>query len=232
MSESSFLIIDEQPLVRESMHGILERVQPGARTTLAINQAQLERALGEDQNLRMVFTDLHLGNLHGLALLGWIRERRPDLPVVVFTGDDDAGLALRAISAGAVGFIPKTYYQDMIGEAIRQIFAGHTYLPRRLLAQPAHSVYERFGVRPALSPRPGELNLTERQMEVLGLILDGMPNKLICRRLDLAEGTVKVHVSNVLRALGVRNRTQAVIAAARMGLRLPRVERATGADGH
>jgi len=91
------------------------------------------------------------------------------------------------------------------------------------------------GTRAAAPPRPAEavaqasapvdprkLGLTERQCDVLRLILRGLPNKLICRQLDLAEGTVKVHVSAVLRALGVRNRTQAVIAASRMGLRLNR----------
>ncbi|MEZ5661022.1 MAG: response regulator transcription factor [Burkholderiaceae bacterium] len=221
----SFLIVDQQPLVRESLHSVLAKVLPGARTELAIDRQQLGRALAEARGLRLAITDLHLDDQHGLGVLTWIREQRPDLPVVVFTGDDDPGLALRCISAGAVGFIPKTYYQDMIGEAIRQILAGQTYLPRRSLAQPRHDVYDRYGMRPALAPQPGELNLTERQTEVLGLILDGMPNKLICRRLQLAEGTVKVHVSNVLRALGVRNRTQAVIAASRMGLRLPRRER-------
>jgi DNA-binding NarL/FixJ family response regulator len=220
-----YLIIDEQPIVRESLHGLFEKASPGASTVLAVDSEQFERALAADRDYRLVVADLHMGDWHGLALLTEIRERRPDLPVVVFTADEDAGLALRCISAGAVGFIPKTYYQDMIGEAFRQVLAGQTYLPRRSLSQPRSDVYHRFGVPTVPADGPPAMNLTERQQEVLQLILDGLPNKLICRRLQLAEGTVKVHVSNVLRALGVRNRTQAVIAASRLGLRLPRRER-------
>ena len=72
--------------------------------------------------------------------------------------------------------------------------------------------------RPPVDPR--QLGLTQRQIDVLGLMLNGLPNKLICRRLQLAEGTVKVHVSAVLRALGVHSRTQAVVAAGRLGLRM------------
>jgi DNA-binding NarL/FixJ family response regulator len=98
---------------------------------------------------------------------------------------------------------------------------GGVYVPPEL-----EPTIERSGwSRPV--PRPGpvtdlrQLGLTDRQRDVLRLILRGLPNKLICRQLQLAEGTVKVHVSAVLRALGARNRTQAVLAANRMGLRLP-----------
>ncbi|MFP5412437.1 MAG: response regulator [Gammaproteobacteria bacterium] len=90
----------------------------------------------------------------------------------------------------------------------------HGFAPPRVPAPPPVAA----SAGAALDPR--KLGLTDRQCDVLRLILRGLPNKLICRQLDLAEGTVKVHVSAVLRALGVRNRTQAVIAASRMGLRI------------
>lgn len=93
--------------------------------------------------------------------------------------------------------------------------AGQAPTPSSMPGAPAGSA-----VPAPVAVDPRKLGLTDRQCDVLRLILRGLPNKLICRQLDLAEGTVKVHVSAVLRALGVRNRTQAVIAASRMGLRI------------
>ena len=134
---------------------------------------------------------------------------------------------------------------QVISDALRLVASGHVYLPREALgrdflretpARPGVAAGEppsASGFAPPRAPAPPpvaasagatldprKLGLTDRQCDVLRLILRGLPNKLICRQLDLAEGTVKVHVSAVLRALGVRNRTQAVIAASRMGLRI------------
>lgn len=221
-SAGRYLVVDELPLVRDTLHALLERIEPGARTDLAVSEEQMRDALSHQARYRFAITDLHMGERHGMEVLRLIRELAPSLPVVVFSADGESGLALRCVNFGAVGFIPKTDYPDMVGHALRQVMAGQTYLPRRSLLQPRNDRYAPAGLGAGIHTAAPELNLTERQTEVLGLILDGMPNKLICRKLRLAEGTVKVHVSNVLRALGVRNRTQAVIAASRLGLRLPR----------
>ncbi|HRO61599.1 MAG TPA: response regulator transcription factor [Burkholderiaceae bacterium] len=105
-------------------------------------------------------------------------------------------------------------FRDGPGARVHGPAAGRGSLPPDWQAEQAlHGAQE-----PPPAPSPQQLGLTGRQADVLRLILRGLPNKLICRQLDLAEGTVKVHVSAVLRALGVRNRTQAVIAASRLGL--------------
>jgi DNA-binding NarL/FixJ family response regulator len=137
---------------------------------------------------------------------------------VVLSAEIDRETILRCLDLGAAGYIPKTYHADVITHALRLIASGHVYVPREAI-DPRRDANEPIRLRSAGSD-PRGLGLTDRQCDVLRLILRGLPNKLICRQLDLAEGTVKVHVSAVLRALGVRNRTQAVIAASRLGLRM------------
>ena len=105
--------------------------------------------------------------------------------------------------------------------ALRLVFSGGVYVPPQAIAGGPHD--DPLAAEPAgLAPRidAADIGLTERQTEVLALMLQGMPNKVICRELNLAEGTVKIHVTAILKALGASNRTQAVIAASRMGLRV------------
>lgn len=217
-----FLIVDEQPIVRDSLHQLLQALKPKCQTELAASNEQLERALVSTRVFDYVIADLQLGGNRGIELLRRIREQRADLPMIVFSAQADQQTILRCLNFGVIGFIPKTLFNDLISQALRMIFSGQVYIPRQAVSSDLPSVFDQYAVRPRLPADAHDLNLTERQTDVLGLILDGMPNKLICRRLNLAEGTVKVHVSAVLRALGVRNRTQAVIAAGKLGLRLPR----------
>jgi DNA-binding NarL/FixJ family response regulator len=149
-------------------------------------------------------------------LKAW-RRRHPEVPVVVLSSADDRPTVLAAIAAGAAGFIPKSSPNEVLLNALRLVLAGGKYLPPEALAPAAGP-----GARPARaaeSVRSLEtLGLTDRQAQVLKLLAAGKSNKLICRELDLAERTVKAHISAVFRALGVTTRTQAALAAAKLGL--------------
>jgi len=125
----------------------------------------------------------------------------------------DAALE-HALDLGAMGFIPKTANTRVLLEALQLVLAGGVYVPSEPLRASAAAP------RRATVTRPEQLGLTLRQADVLKLLVQGKPNKLICRDLKLSEGTVKVHVSAILRALNVRNRTQVVIELARRGVRL------------
>jgi DNA-binding NarL/FixJ family response regulator len=118
---------------------------------------------------------------------------------------------LAALDLGAMGYIPKTSPRDVLLNAVRLVAAGGIYLPAAALKQRE---------LPAPARRGADLKLSSRQREVLELLLKGLPNKLIARQLDISENTTKIHVSAVLRALGVSTRTQALIAANRIGLQL------------
>jgi len=125
-----------------------------------------------------------------------------------------------------MGFIPKTSSNQLLLDALRLVLSGRVYLPAEVLNQ-HHDIPEVVLQRATQASRgnapfsPGDLGLTARQADVLAQMVQGKPNKLICRELNLAEGTVKIHVTAVLKALNVSNRTQAVIAVGKLGLKLP-----------
>jgi len=197
----------------------------------------------------LVLLDLNLPDACGTATIGGFRTRAPGSRVVAVSAVYDAATVQASQAAGAVGFIPKSYGMDQLLVTIRRVLAGMTAFPdfnqRGLPAPPASPPGEIRDIHqppaagaaahlPPLAPMPRppareysdgrHLGLTERQRGVLRLMLLGLPNKAICRELDLAEGTVKVHVSAVLRALGVATRAQVVVAANRSGIRVEEMQ--------
>jgi DNA-binding NarL/FixJ family response regulator len=215
----SFLIVDDHPIVRDSLHLLLQELEPGCNTSLATSLAQMRESLQSNTVFDYAIVDLNLPDSHGLDTLKAVRELRPELPIIVYSGRAEQDTILRCLNFGVVGYIPKTQYGDLITQALRMVFSGQTYVPRQAVSEANRRLYNlNTPMTTSSATDPRELGMTERQIEVLTLMLRGLPNKLICRKLNLAEGTVKVHVSNVLRALGVRNRTQAVIAAGELGL--------------
>jgi DNA-binding NarL/FixJ family response regulator len=141
----------------------------------------------------------------------------------VLSATEQPDAVLHAIDGGAMGYIPKTSSTQLLIQALRLVLSGGIYLPPELLRKhgPGSAASHSPPANPAHLRDPREIGLTERQAQVLVLLLQGKPNKLICRDLNLAEGTVKIHVTAILKALGVTNRTQAVIAVSKLGLKLP-----------
>jgi DNA-binding NarL/FixJ family response regulator len=212
------LVIDDHPLILEALKQVLRDLDPEIEVLEARDAAQALEQAGAHPDLSLVLLDLTLPSRHGLALLPELRSRSPEAPVVVLSATEDRETVLRAINDGAMGFIPKTSKTEVLIAALRLVFSGGVYLPPSVFAAPAHAVAE---PRPAaVTCTPREAGLTERQAQVLALLVQGKSNKLICRALDLAEGTVKIHVTAILRALNVANRTEALVAVSRMGLRL------------
>ncbi len=215
-----FLILDDHPFVHTALVQMLAELEPGGRIVLTHRLEQALSALRLGPPPDLVVADLHLADANGPDVLSRLRLQRPESPVAVFSAKDDPPTILRCLEAGAIGYITKTHSYDGVLNALRLINSGCPYVPPEVLNLQANGRLrlEARLIRPA---DPRHLGLTDRQIDVLRLLLRGLPNKLICRQLRLAEGTVKVHVSAVLRALGVRNRTQAVIAASRIGLEVP-----------
>jgi DNA-binding NarL/FixJ family response regulator len=151
-------------------------------------------------------------------MLGELGVRYPTVSVVVLSAYHDRDRITKALDLGAIGFIPKSAQREVMLSAFNLIFAGGIYVPPEILGR--HEPAAAPGQAPAPPSRRimgSELGLTERQIEVLALMMLGKSNKSICRALDLAEPTVKVHVSAILKALKVSNRTEAVIAAGTLG---------------
>jgi DNA-binding NarL/FixJ family response regulator len=219
------LAVDDHPLTREGLarvfSEIASRVEMIEAGTLASGKAQL----AAHADIRLVVLDPALPDASGIEAVKGIVAARPDVAVLVLSAQDDPATARAAMDAGARGFISRRSSTRVFTEVLRLVLVGGTYVPPEALrvdAAPKPAPGASFSVPEGLDAAPHKaLGLTPRQLEVLALLAQGKPNKLICRALDLREGTIKTHISAIYRALGVANRTQAVYALNRLGVPLP-----------
>lgn len=202
------LVVDDHPLMTDVLRTVLGTLDQVGEVASA-NDLGAAMALAAQREFDLVMLDLGMPGCSGVEAVQRWRERFPDLPVVVVSGASEPSIINAALDLGAMGFIPKSAPGEVLLQAVRLVISGAIYVP-------LEAVHAAPG---APAPR-GALDLSPRQHEVLALLLKGMSNKLIARKLDISENTTKIHVSAVLDALGVSTRTQAVIAASRLGLRL------------
>jgi len=203
------LVVDDHVLIREALRGLFGELRPEATVLEAPDAARAMQVLAEQPDIALILLDLSLPDRDGLGLLAELRARYPGISVVVLSGFADRANVMRALDHGALGFIPKSAGREVMMSALSLVFSGGVYIPPEILASKS----------PAAKPQlpASDLGLTGRQGDVLALMMQGKSNKAICRRLDLAEATVKNHVTAILKALGVSNRTEAVLAASARG---------------
>lgn len=206
------LIIDDHALIREGIALMIKRIQPQAELWLA-NSCASGLEITAAQMIDFIFLDLNLPDQPGFVALEMFREKYASTPVVVVSAQEDRATVLKALELGAKAFVPKSADSARLHGAIEALLDGRIYLPESITGADAFPA--------SAGNTSGAWALTERQKEVLALILMGLPNKLIARRLNIVESTVKIHVSAILRELKVASRTQALIAVARYGIRLP-----------
>jgi DNA-binding NarL/FixJ family response regulator len=213
------LVVDDHALIREALGGVLRELKRDANVLEASNCVQAMQIIEAHPDLELVLLDLSLPDRDGASVLSELRERHPALAIVVLSALQDRSTVVKALDLGAQGFIPKSANPEVMRSALQLVFAGGIYVPPEILVHeqpPAPAIAEqRSADRPQVSP--SDLGLTGRQLDVLALMMQGKSNKAICRILDLAEPTVKNHVTAILRALKVTNRTEAVIAVGELG---------------
>jgi DNA-binding NarL/FixJ family response regulator len=223
------LAVDDHPLIRDALSQVLKLLDPDMHLLSAASAHETLVTATQHPDLNLVLLDLSLPDANGFEVLHQLREQHPGIPVVVLSATDDAPTVMRALDDGAMGFIPKTSSNDVLLGALRLVLAGGVYLPADVLRHSSathpnlHTAQSNAQTTPATAHPEltcRDLGLTDRQAEVLALVVQGKPNKLICRNLNLAEGTVKIHISSILRALNVTNRTEAVVAVGKLGLKL------------
>lgn len=200
------LVIEDHALVREGLLLALKGIEEGFEAEVvgfpdADTAAQL---LVADNDFDLLLLDLMLPGTSGMGFLSVVRKRYPHIPVVVLSALDDVDTVMKAMRHGAAGFVSKASPTDALLRALREVLAGEIWLPpeyRELAARPrrARSAAERYG-------------LTKSQARVLELLTEGKTNREIGELLGVTEGTVKIHVSNIFKAMGVSNRSQALLA--------------------
>ena len=240
------LLVDDHPLILSALEAVIKTIGGGTVVVGTDSAAAARAKLAADSDFDLVLLDLALGDADGFEVLVEFRTTYPAVPVVVVSASDRASDVIRAIDNGAMGFVPKKSSHAELHEALRMVMTGSMYVPPSMLGLEFGSsrpvgdtvpgVMRHSGDAPGSGgfseavplgsaarpeahqrlPSLEDVGLTPRQAEVLGLLLQGLPNKLIARQLNLSVETVKDHVAAVLRALGVSSRTQAVLAVSQM----------------
>ncbi len=230
------LLVDDHPLILSALQAVILNVGSDTQVVGTDSAAAARAALQADSDFDLVLLDLALGDADGFDVLIEFRSQYPAVPVVVVSASERASDVIRAIDSGAMGFVPKSSSHAELHRALGMIMSGSMYVPPSMLGlafgrglsydADAGGLIQAAGepglgsaARPEAHqklPSIEDVGLTPRQAEVLGLLLQGLPNKLIARELNLSVETVKDHVAAVLRALGVSSRTQAVLAVSQM----------------
>ena len=225
------LLVDDHPLILSALQAVIQGFGDDVTVIGAATPREARQALEASAGYDLVLLDLQLGDANGFDLLVELRANYPALPVVIVSASDRTSDVIRAIDLGAMGFVPKRASNATLFEALHLVMQGGIYVPPMTLGS------ERPGPKPEGDTVPSYLSivreqaesgepqaqqplaaiaLTPRQSDVLGLLLQGKPNKLIAHELGLSVETVKDHVAAVLRALNVTSRTQAVLAVSQM----------------
>lgn len=210
----SLLIADDHPLYRDALKGAL-KLKYQALTIHETGDLNTTVSALEKTEVDLLLLDLHMPGSSDLFGFLHIQKMFPDLPIAVVSGTEDAALISKIVGLGAMGFIPKTASAVDIHSAIDAMLEGDVWLPEsvRLKIKDVDENFSQLAENVA--------SLTPSQYKVLCYMRDGLLNKQIGYNLDIAEATVKAHVTAIFRKLGINNRTQAVLIASELQLEPP-----------
>lgn len=210
------LLADDHPLFREGVKPVLQKLDAQVEILEAVDYPSAYAITTEHSDMDLALLDLNMPGGTGIDGITQFRHRFPDIPLIVLSAADRPDEVRQVLAAGAMGYISKAAAPAVIVSAIHLVMAGGVYAPPDLLsprmAAPGPQTH------PASPSGPRLSSLTERQLEVLRLMAQAMSNRQIAETLHLTEGTVKIHVTAVLRALDADNRTEAVLVAQKAGL--------------
>ena len=218
---SRALIVDDHPIITDALATALLSLQVVGHVDKEASITTATDRLRNADAYDIVMLDLHLGDSQGLDAMLTLREQFPEVPVVIFSGDESSDTVCAAFENGVQGYIPKSSPMPVVVNAIRVVLSGGNYIPPqavRMLGFEARSP-QNGGVDAAAVFPPASLpSLSPRQRQVLHYLLQGLPNKVIGNRLDMADGTVKSHLNTIYRMFSVNSRAQLILKARHLGL--------------
>ncbi len=204
------IIADDHPLFRQALLGTLKNKLTKTQWLEAQTIAELEQQLQNNNDSDLLLLDLNIPGAHGFSTLIHVRNHFPQIPVVIVSAHEDQNTISKAMKYGAAGFIPKSTPIDDIFNAIVAVLSGETWLPKSF-----ESILENTD---ATDIAERVASLTQQQYRILLMFAQGLLNKQIAYDLNVSEATIKAHATAIFRKLDVRNRTQAVIAIAKLDL--------------
>lgn len=197
------LIVDDHPLFRDGLAALLRQSGPAAAVIQASTTDEALR-IADEEIIDAVFMDLMMPGLSGEGAIREFARRHPDLPVIVLSSSESPHDVRRVLNAGASGYIPKSATAQTVVSALNLVLSGNVYVPPLLIAATARAS------GPGAHANQNSISqLTDRQVDVLRYLRDGLTNKEISANLGIAEKTVKVHIAAIFKTLNVVNRTQA-----------------------
>ena len=210
------LVVEDHALVREGLVRLVAQVEDETEVLEADGFEKALTVLDDAGEVDLVFLDLALPGIDGFVGLDVLRRRYPAMPVVVVSAFNDAPTIKRVLNLGASGFIPKAFSGDEVLAAVRSVLAGNIFHPGDCVDARMDDVVPMPPVTAGVLPK--DIGLTDRQAQVLALMVRGLSNREIADQLFLSEGTVKVHLTAIYKALDVNSRTQALVTVDRYGI--------------
>ncbi len=214
---AKFIVADDHPLFRNAIAQVLGTLFSSAKIIEASDMMSVQERLAEHPDTNLLLLDLHMPGAFGFGALAFVRGHYPDMPVLVVSANDKPEVIQRSIEYGALGFLPKSSGMDTIGEAINTVLRGQKWHSKEMPSPTPVSEDEQRIMA-------GIATLTPQQYLVLTMLAQGLLNKQIAYDLDVTEATIKAHMTAIFRKLGVRSRTQAVLAISRLHLDPPETE--------
>ena len=214
---ASFLIIDDHPLFREALGNAVRLALPEARILEAMSIEDAMRTLSAEQGIDLALLDLSLPDATGFSGFLRLREAYPRLPVAIVSSEEDQRVVGEALALGAAGYLPKSTSKRELAQSIEGVLSGSVSVPKDFMGAPQR---RRADASKAIEVKLREL--TPQQLRVLDLLRRGYPNRQIAQELQLAESTVKAHITEILRKLGLFSRNKAVIEIGKMDLPDPK----------
>jgi DNA-binding NarL/FixJ family response regulator len=211
------LLVDDHALFRDGMRYVLQQLADEVEILDTGNFTEALHLANANPNLDLALLDLNMPDSQGVPSLQLFHQRFPDVPLVVVSGSDQREDIENVMNLGAMGFISKMSASKVMLSALRMVLDGGVYVPPQLLQQAVAKLDTGKALQDKRSQRAGKYGLTPRQLEVLQFIGAGLSNKDISVKLNLAEGTVKIHVAAIYQALHVGTRIEAVATAQRFG---------------
>ena len=210
------IIVDDHPIIRDALVTSLVALEVFDEVDTAKSFEELLATLKIDSGYDLLILDLSLTDMSGSGGMIHVREHHPDIPVVIFSGNDSTDVIAEAFENGVHGFVSKSSPMSVFVSAIKLVLAGSTYIPPSAIRLMGYE--PRDQVEKETQPEPEQVRFTPKQELVFRQLMLGAPNKVIADRLDMAEGTVKTHLHSIFQILRVRNRAQAILKSRQLGL--------------
>jgi DNA-binding NarL/FixJ family response regulator len=213
----NILLADDHDLVRDGITSFLKTAAPEVEIAQAKDFAEALSIVDGDTPVELTILDLNMPGMNGLSGLTVMRQKHPEIPVVILSGSVKRSDVLNALEHGASGYLPKTLSGKSLINALRLIMSGEKYIPSALLEDDGSNTRPGEIDLDGLAPDNPLRQLTNREREVLALLTKGLSHKEIAKQLTVREITVKVHLTGIFKKLGAANRTQAVKIAMQLG---------------